>query len=288
MSHERIPLRRAIAYILLSILIVTGGTTFTVGYYRQKIAAKKQDPAYDIEALLQTTPGKESLKTIYLAELLGLSIDQPTNLYNFNTKEAKRRLLSLRAVSEVQVKKIPPSTIYVDYTLRQPIAFLGDVSNTALDHSGTLFPFTPFYTPKRLPKVYLGTNVPFAWGDKLRGPHAQLAFELLSLLNELAEGQDLVVKEIDVSHAFSPSYGQRHIAVVIDEYYSDTSGYTTQTRTLRLSPKHIAEGITNYAKMRTHLNENISKEAVIDLRIPRLAFLADTDSSSKLSMQTGI
>ena len=136
------------------------------------------------------------------------------------------------------------------------------------------------YTPKRLPKIHLGTKAPFAWGDKLRGPHAQLAFELLSLLNALAEGQDLVVKEIDVSHAFSPSYGQRHIAVVIDEYYSDTSGYTTQTRTLRLSPKHIAEGITNYAKMRTHLNENISKETVIDLRIPRLAFVADTHSGS--------
>lgn len=275
MNSERIPLGRAIAYILLSVLFITGGTTVGVGYYRQKMAAKKQDPAYDIEALLQTTPGKESLRTVYLAEIFGLSIDQPTNLYTFDTKTAKRRLLSLRAVSEAKVKKIPPSTIYVDYTLRQPIAFLGEVSNTALDQTGTLFPFTPFYTPKRLPKIYLGTSAPFAWGDKLRGPEAKLAFTLLDILSDQIKGENYIVKEIDLSHAFSPSYGQRYIAITIDLHTIKNSEYQVQQHILRLSPKHLHEGIANYTKMASYLNEKGGEEMVIDLRIPHLGFVGD-------------
>src|ERR1700722_8295427 len=110
---------------------------------------QNQDPTFFIQALAQASPDGELLKIGCLAELLDLSLDQPKSLLSFSCKAAEERLRKQPIFQEAALSKIKPRTLLVEYRLRRPIAFLGDYSNTALDDTGSLFPFHPFYTPKK-------------------------------------------------------------------------------------------------------------------------------------------
>src|SRR5690606_28774117 len=117
--------------------------------------------------------------------------DHPKNLYSFNTEEAVQKLLHLPVIKEAKIRKIRPGTIHVDYALRKPIAYLADYSNTAIDASGTIFSFKPFYTPKKLPEIYLGEeeeDKPLVWGNIVEGERKELAFALYELSSQYCDG----------------------------------------------------------------------------------------------------
>ena len=156
--HEKLHLRKALLWILLSVFFITGSSAAALVYFQYVREKQKLDPANNIVAIVQTSSDVEGLRTVYLAELLNLSVDRPTNLYSFNSKEARQKLLSSPLIKDANVRKIRPGTCHVDYTLRKPIAFIGDYTNTAIDANGVVFPFKPFFTPKILPSLYLGED----------------------------------------------------------------------------------------------------------------------------------
>jgi len=58
-------------------LLTTLVLSFTGRFFIQNWQAeRKSDPRYHLTSIIQTGPEKEALKTVYLAELLGLSIDR--------------------------------------------------------------------------------------------------------------------------------------------------------------------------------------------------------------------
>ena len=62
-----------------------GLTTWLI--FQTQIEKQRRQEQYNIIALMQKSYSKESLKTAYLAELLGLSCDQPTNIFDFSLLE---------------------------------------------------------------------------------------------------------------------------------------------------------------------------------------------------------
>ena len=121
---EKIPFQQALLQILFSVLFICGTATIGLIYFQYARSQRINDDKYHIVALMQSSREKDALKTMYLAELLGLSIDLPTNLYRFNTKEAKQKLMASGLVKDVQIKKISPGTIYLDYMhLVNPLHF---------------------------------------------------------------------------------------------------------------------------------------------------------------------
>jgi hypothetical protein len=263
---------------------------------------KLSDPKYRISVLVQTGPEKEALQTAYLAELLDLSVDQPTNLYRFDVKKGKKKLLSSPLIAEAEIKKIPPHTLYIDYEVRKPVAWLGDYQNIAIDKDGYLFPMAPFFAPKELPEIYLGLP-PFGevgeflgkagglWQTPLQNPHLSLAFEMLRFLEGLPWREGLRIKRIDVSSAFAPSLGQREIVLFTEEDFlfnrGDQAVCCTFPKMLRLSPKEYAQQMNNFLSLRKNIMEDYSKQLsvallpqagrfssrIVDLRIPHLAFV---------------
>ncbi len=230
---------------------------------------------------------------------MGLSKDRPQLVSRFDPKRAEAALLTSPLLQEAKVKVIKPSTVYVDYTVRQPLAWLYDYENIALDKEGYLIPMYPFFPPKNLPEIYLGlapfgerASIPHlpiaAWNEPLRGPHVELAFDLLTRMQPLA--RDLFrVKRIDVSKAFAPSLGQREVVVVVDNelYLHGSSEPAIATHYLRLSTKGYPQELGNYLELRKKLLEEDSEklkaqgpsqkpgisEKVIDLRIAQLAYI---------------
>ena len=244
-----------------------------------------------VRSIVQTGPQREALKTEYLAEILGISADMPREASTLNLKQLRTRLLASPLISQASVSILKPNSLYIDYTVRQPIAYLADCENVAIDKEGYPLPFSPFFSPKNLPFIYLGLNSfgkkpqsedkpLLAWGHSLKGRDLELAFNILSTVPE-----DLHVMQIDTSRAFSESYGTREIVLrVEDALYFEKEQPILLPRLLRLSPEGYAQQLSNYLKLRYQLLEE-EKEAfsddplfkppvrVIDLRIANLAFV---------------
>lgn len=307
-SH--IPLVHALAWIVGSALVISGMAHWGIKYFLTHRLSPSPRTLGVIQTIVQTGPQKEALKTEYLAELLGISSDFPPPAATFSTQIAEEKLRASPLIAEAHVRLVQPSTLYVDYTVRQPVAWLSDYENVALDKMGYLFPFRPFFSPKNLPEIYLGlgpfgapaesNDKPIAqWNQPLTGKYVELALALLHLLREQRIQELFSVKRIDVSKAFVDSYGTREIVVITEDLIPLQEGereiHHVFPKILRLSTKNYASDLGNFLKLRERLVEQERmgihpdpnhqgivrhKETIIDLRISNLAFIADPTQGS--------
>lgn len=268
---------------LLTLTVSVGGYFLWSKHRKERLQSEK----YRITAIIQTGPEKEALKTAYLAELLGLSADQPTPIYALDLKQATAKLLSSPLIANAKIKREPPSTLYIDYEVRKPVAWLADYKNTAMDRSGHLFPVAPFFSPKHLPELYLGIPPFTTW--EIKGPYLDLALEILQFLETAPWKEGLRVKRIDVSNAFAPSLGQREIVLFTEEELNlrteNRELVCTFPKILRLAPKDYTQQLGNFFSLRRKMMEDYQKQTaglkeggrfsprIIDLRIPQLAFV---------------
>jgi len=295
-------LRKVLFYVLGSASLVAGLFVFGHHFLARSKKEKAKDSQYLIKAIIQTGPEKEVLQTAYLAELLGLSSDLPTNLYAFDVKEGEKKLLSSPVIAAASIKRMPPNALYIDYEARKPIALLGDYSNAAIDKEGYLFPVAPFFSPKEIPEIYLGllkvgkmedsyVKKGGFWGERLQDKYLSLAFEILQFLEGSAWKEGIRIKKIDVSGAFAPSLGQREIVLFTEEELvlcrKEGPICCIFPKMLRLSPKDYAPQMLNFLSLRKKMMEDYREQIegallpesgrfsfrIIDLRIPHLAFV---------------
>jgi acyl-CoA synthetase (AMP-forming)/AMP-acid ligase II len=274
-----LPLTHALAWIVGSTLLISGSSHLLLKHYFKK---RERIPQHAIQSIIQTGPQKEALKTQYLAELLAISRDRPYSNLTVDLSRVKQRLLQSPLISKAEVKWIKPDALYIDYTVRQPIAWVEDYANLVIDKDGYLFPFSPFFSPKRLPSIYFGLSAfgmpspdperPSAqWGIPLQGKYADLAFEILAIVTDPFVADLFSVKRIDVSNAFAESYGTREIVIITEELC-----------VLRLSTKNYRQDLGNYLKLRDQLLQKEKnsgsdrREKVIDFRIQKLAFIDES------------
>lgn len=270
-GSPELPVWQSVLWILGSILLISGG-----GYrYLHKKPVKMESPLLQISYIVQTGLQKEVLHTDYLAELLSLSSDSPTQLSDFDEESARQALLASSLIKDASVKKILPNMIYIDYSVRKPIGWIADFVNTAIDQDGYMFPVSPFISPKKLPEFYLGKDglkeafleKDPAFSTPLQGRYIDMAYKVLNLFQH-QEQESFTIKRIDVSQAFYPTLGKRGIVVLIEN--KDKSCHF-----LRMSTAHVAKEVVNYLNLRSHLEGVDTEKAqrVIDLRIPQLAFV---------------
>ncbi|MBP9840933.1 MAG: FtsQ-type POTRA domain-containing protein [Simkaniaceae bacterium] len=234
--------------------------------YLESQEEKKRDDRYLITAIIQTGLDQKALKTDYLASLLSLSKDHPTNLYAFDLEEGKEKLLACPVIKEASLKRKPPDTLYIDYTLRQPLAMLVDFENTAVDEEGRIFPFSPFFSPKKLPEVRFGLKEFSGWNPPLVG------FPLILDIIPLLEHHGLRPLLIDVAQVEAPSLGKRQVIVQLENHL------------LRLTPDEYPQQLGNYLEFLSELKiqetETGATLKVIDLRLPKMAYVDDTEQMS--------
>jgi hypothetical protein len=303
-NRKKIPLVQALTYLVGSTLLITGGTYNGWNYYQHQQNTKRHDLKYKLSTIVQTGPEKQALPTDYLAELMHLSVDRPTSSVHFAVQKAKEQLLKSFVIKAADVRLFKPGELYVDYTIRKPIASLYDYENIALDEDGYLFPISPFFTPKTLPEIYLGITLDEAFWDPkrqripLQGQEIALAFDVLKVLSDPSIQDLFKICRIDVSRAFAESYGQREIVLLIEDslFLRDKEREVAFIfpRLLRLSTKHYPQELANFIKLRAQLLEEEQKElkiaqvgvplvrqkeTIIDFRIPELAFIEKRENA---------
>ena len=297
---SRFPIQKALLFLAGSVcitLVVAFSSYAIYGSFKRK---KLTSDRYKIEGLVQTGPEKEALKTVYLAELLGLSSDGSKNLYSLDLKKAEMALLSSPLIAKAKVKRLPPNTIYVDYEVRRPLAWISDYRNTAIDAEGYLFPIAPFLSPKEMPEIYLGLpkfeaeedsfgRTGGRWRTPLQNRYLDLAFHLLRTFEGSPWREGLRIKRIDVSNAFAPSLGRREIVLITEEEISLKKGEReisfTFPKILRLASKDWNQQLQNFFALRRNMIEDYKKQLslseegghfsprIVDLRVPQLAFV---------------
>ncbi|MCB1072564.1 MAG: hypothetical protein KDK96_05605 [Chlamydiia bacterium] len=229
-------------------LLCIGAFYYTLSHFEQRKPAKTP-----IKVIAQTGPIKEGLKTDYLAEILDLSIDNPQHL---SVEEVEKVLEKSPLIKKVSASYLNSETLYIDYTLRNPVFALIDLENTALDLEGHLFPLNPYFTPKKLPELYLGLKEIISFEKSLSGKEMALATHLYHLLKE-------EIKRIDLSHINESSLGKREIVVILEL----PNG---AKHILRLSTKRYQEELLDYQSLKTAVQEG---DFIIDLRVPELAYV---------------
>lgn len=301
MSRVQWSYRQAAFFLIGSTLTTLLLSLGSYALWKKSRKARMEGSRYRIAAIVQTGPEKEALKTGYLAELLDLSVDRPVSLYAFDVKEGKKKLEACPLIASASLRRIDPGTLYIDYTVRKPIARLGDYENVALDKNGYLFPLIPFFSPKNLPEIYLGLP-PFSgekdeqgreggrWQTPLQSRHLHLALEILRALDGAPWQEGMRVKRVDVSNALAPSYGQREIVLITEDEVLSVGGKTVCLfpKLLRLPAKNYAEQLSNFLSLRRSMLDDYKQQIakiyftepvvefaprIVDLRLSKLAFI---------------
>lgn len=290
-----IPLPQALLWIVGSTLITSGSFHLWLSKDVTPTSADKKRKVEFVTTMIQTGPQKEALRSEYLAELVGLSVDNPVRASAFDVEDAKKALTESPLIADAHVKVIAPSTVYIDYTVRQPIAWLYDFENTGLDKDGFPLPMYPFFPPKNLPEIYLGhdgflepgqTSARLVWNRPLSGTRYELAFDLLRRLQPLAK-ELFRIKRIDVSRSEAESLGKREIVIALENPLPQPRGQEPliSLHWLRLSVKNYPKELGNYLELRKKLLEEdllsfqasayMPLQKVIDLRLTKLAYIKE-------------
>lgn len=290
----QLPLTHALAWIVGSTFLITGSAHYVltkeVGFSRRL----EKTPVDIITSMIQTGPQKDALRSEYLAELIGLSTDRPIKASALDVSSAEKALLASPLIADAHVRIIKPSTVYIDYTLRQPIAWLYDAENTGVDKDGFPLPMYPFFPPKRLPEIYLGLgNIgendsdTITWNRPLEGRRKEIAFDILKRLSPFTKEQ-FRIKRIDSSKIDEESLGRRELTVAIENelYVQGREEPISSLHWLRLSVNNYPKELGNYLELRKNLLEkeftrsrnDFSPQAiekVIDLRLTDLAYVSE-------------
>ncbi|MGK5595151.1 MAG: cell division protein FtsQ/DivIB [Parachlamydiaceae bacterium] len=274
---QQLPLAKAILLITLSVVFISGGAWSTWLIYCKFFDIRASDARFNVVAIVQTGPEREALKTSFLAELLDLSVDQQKNIYQFSLKEAQERLERHPIIKQAIVKRVPPGTLYIDYSVRQPIAYLGDYSNSAVDEEGALFPFSPFFSPKRLPELYLDLTPPLNWGDVLKHEKFDLALELLNIYSNSLLKNHFDLCSIDVASAFAEKLGHQQIVIVLQSKAVQTKFI------IRLPLKRYLKAFQSFATVQSAISsKNQFTSFSIDFRLFPLIFFEEMSDKTTL------
>ncbi|MEM1282454.1 MAG: FtsQ-type POTRA domain-containing protein [Chlamydiota bacterium] len=266
--HKRLSIVVALTWILSSILLVSGSIYFAYFYYRYTQEEKKADSKYNLLAIVQSSHSNEYLQSEYLAEQLGLSVDSPTNLFSFDCKRGEQQLIRSPLINKASIHKISPGTLFIEYSIRIPIAYLGDLTNTAIDENGVLIPFRPFFTPKSLPTIRLGATFfkPWEkghyWGHSVKSNEFSLAKKIIDFFEKENCGY---LKVVDLKRIKSSSLGSREIVITIDD---------SRKRFIRLPVEKTMKSLEDYQLLHhSLLRKMLVTPEVIDLRLNHQALL---------------
>lgn len=289
MKKGRVSLSRSLKFVLLSIFLISGVPTLAYLNYQNYLEVAAKDPAYSIRAIVQSGELKEALPTQFFAEALELSIDQPSNLVELDLEQAQKKLRAYPFIEKVKLKKIMPDTLHIDYKVKRPIAKLLDFSNTVMDQEGSTFPLLPYFSPKSLPKVYLGIfeQDPGKQVDPGKYLSRRSVKTVLHLLR-LAKRHDITLNSIDLSSTFTPILGKREIVLEIDDtfFYETEKGLERESypKVLRLNLSHYEQSLRDYmlicSSLRDHAKSHQNKTGkdfplvLIDFRLSDIAYFS--------------
>ncbi len=226
---------------------------------------RASDEKFNIVAIYQKSNTSDTIPSVYLEELLGLSCDKPTNVYAFSCKKAERKLKSLPLFKDVKVKVAKPGVVFIDYEMRKPFARIADFENMVISEDKYLFPLAPFMSPKNIPNIVLG---------QIDDKRVDFAFEILKLGQQICP-TSCTILHLDLSSAFIEK-ANREIVLTIEE---GKPNLATNCYLVRLPLKNYENSLNIFFKLKGALlslqEKSLAKQFVVDLRLANIALVKE-------------
>ena len=218
---RKISLSRALLYISLSVVIIWGSLFVSVWYWKKTLLLRNNDSHSLVSAIVQTKTQQDTLSCSYLAEILNFSQDKPSNIYTLDVASLNKTLNAYPVVAEAFITKMLPDTLHIAYTLKEPIAYLADYDNIVVDAYKHVFPLRPFFSHKRLPKLYTGLTLQKNFLEEpIEDNACALALKVLSFLENMQEPYFRVL-HIDTKDVFSESLYRGQMVVSLECAYEN-------------------------------------------------------------------
>jgi small nuclear ribonucleoprotein (snRNP)-like protein len=289
---EKMSFKAALIWIFASIIVISGPCYLSFFMYKKVTERRSFEAKYNIKDIVQ--PQMENrLSSDYLAQLLSLSYDRPTNLFLFDVKMGEKELLKSPFIKEAKIKKVGPSSLYIDYVVRTPMAILSEVDNAAIDEEGVIFPLNPIFSREGLLQICLSGTDKYFWGGCVKDKEEFiLAMNLVELLNTEQFSKILKVSKIDVSRAFVKSYGKREVVIACEDMILLGGREFIFPKLLRLDPKNYEGQLFNFLNLLNTMSKDYMGQLegkqftsssvrfsvkVIDLRVDKLAFIDENE-----------
>ena len=262
-------MKKSLFFLISTTIVTLSLCLYGTSLWKKKKLDRLTNPKYKILSIVQTGPQKNALPSSYFAELLNLSIDAPTGLYSLNLKEATQKLLNSPLIASVKLQRRSPSTLYIDYEARHPMAWLADFKNRAVDETGHVFAIHPFLPPLKIPEIYLGISS--FENNCIEGPKWEIAKKILYHLKSIPIDPHCSLQRIDVSQALAPSLGQREVVLFTEEELklSDQKSFYFP-KILRVSPVDFERQLSCFLVLRKTMMKDY--KAQVSLKQTRSRF----------------
>ena len=224
---------------------------------------KKNEQAVILNVLIQKTPTLNALSPRFFSDYLGLCPNgRPLLLKKLDQLKIQKKLQEFPVFKTIQSELTHGGELIVSYELRKPLYILKDYDNLGLDQEGVIIPITPYYSPKKLPEVYLGLDK-VTWNKKHK---IEYAHQIVSYFNKYR--LDIFnIKLIDLSlldHAI-PAY--REVVLTVEVF--------GHSHYLRINPQHVEKALDRYIRLfkEAKLMGQLQKPVIFDARILKFAVL---------------
>ena len=255
------------------ILMITLSCSFWTGAFLLKrwyCDRSKSQGEKTIQQIISHPCSEYRLPHSLLTQLL--NITPQTSLMTIDLKRCKERLQDALVFEDIRLSKAPPSTLYISYRLRRPVAQLAAIDNIGVDQNGTLFPLYPFYTPLALPSLFLPLSPQPTVSELQQETDCRkemaIGLNLLSLLTPLCKKNGLSLTALDLSRSTHSSFFRREIiATLSPKNEKDKLIY------LRLNTKQPEQTAHTLSLLLPHIHTN--KSGTIDLRFKGNALVSE-------------
>jgi hypothetical protein len=231
--------------VIVSILCIAGACSFFLQF------SQKKDNNSQIVKLVLKQRGEDSLPLPLFAEMLSLSCDHSLSYSDFNIQNSEEALRLIGIFKKIKLRKYKPETVVVEYELYRPSYIWGEYTNTLINDQGLLMPYFPYFTPKKLPTLYLDSE------------RSQTYFEYLQKLHAFVSKGNIEMVDLRGMNAISKA--KRQVILQLNQ--------EGEVHILRLDPVFIEEQFSNYFTLLPYFKKTKQRSFLIDLRFPEAAYI---------------
>jgi hypothetical protein len=270
---KKFSLRHALWLIFIWTALISGMPYLVFGLYSYLKGDQKSGSHHAITALLLECSSREQLPSNFFAE----TIDWTANQLHLWQRELEAHPI----IDYAKMQRYNQNTLWIEYAVRTPIAFVADLDNVAVDCKGKCFPLHPFVTPKLLPKIFLGLSEEeinrFCQTNELE---AIVQKKLHFAIDWLDKGRDLFQRSnyylgwLDVSLMDETSLGKRKMVLGLSKMPREPLCCF-----LRIYPeKEVSELESQWRLLAIQNFRHQDKPIDIDMRLPSLAYITYGDT----------
>ena len=241
----------------LIFILVVSSLFWTGAFFTRRLYLERRASQVTTLRRIASHPHSEyKLPNALFTQLLGIT--PQTSLHALNCNALKEHLLATSVFEDIHLSKAPPSTLYISYSMKKPVAKLAANENIGIDIHGNLFPLHPFYPPLRLPSLFISPST--------AEQELAIGLEILSLLQPICKKHSLQLSTIDLSRSTHTSFFRRESVVTLLSPQNEPIY-------LRLNTKKIEETQASLSKLLSRLNT--TKSGTIDLRFEKIALVSE-------------